>query len=320
MVYRADRSTVGVYELFSVPTDFSAPSVRLNGPLPAGGSVAGLGFAGFSDFAIGAGDRVAYRADQTVPGTFELFSVPADGSASPLRLSPALVRVSSLWLSPAEDEVYFTTERSLYRVPLDGSTASRPVAADIPLEPMAFSPDGSTILGTHSPVEERAGLYTVPADGSATPVLLLEGGTSGFGYYSRFEDPRFASDGVHVLLNLENYYEVLYYDLFSVRWKSLGDRARAPGAEPRRGRLLDEPLRLNLTRFDYSGNFALDVDSPIDRMAFQEAYVVYSAAYDGAQRVALTPAGWTSEYDRIAVSGSDVVFGARTAAGRSVLR
>src|SRR5262245_56220718 len=229
MVYRADRSTVGVYELFSVPTDFSAPSVRLNGPLPAGGSVAGLGFAGFSDFAIGAGDRVAYRADQTVPGTFELFSVPADGSASPLRLSPALVRVSSLWLSPAEDEVYFTTERSLYRVPLDGSTASRPVAADIPLEPMAFSPDGSTILGTHSPVEERAGLYTVPADGSATPVLLLEGGTSGFGYYSRFEDPRFASDGVHVLLNLENYYEVLYYDLFSVRWKSLGDRARAGG-------------------------------------------------------------------------------------------
>src|SRR5262245_43959122 len=64
MVYRADRSAVGVYELFSVPTDFSAPPVRLNGPLPAGGSVAGLGFAGFSDFAIGAGDRVAYRSEE----------------------------------------------------------------------------------------------------------------------------------------------------------------------------------------------------------------------------------------------------------------
>jgi hypothetical protein len=35
------------------------------------------------------GEQVAYLADQITDGRYELFSVPIDGSAAPVRLSPS---------------------------------------------------------------------------------------------------------------------------------------------------------------------------------------------------------------------------------------
>src|SRR5262245_3209574 len=323
MVYRADRSAVGLYELFSVPTDFSAPPVRLNGPLPAGGSVAGSASAGLSDFAIGAGNRVAYRADQTTVGTFELYSVPADGSEGPLRLSPALVRVSRLWLSPGGDEVFYSDQQSLHRVPLDGSSGPGLVAR-FPANEVLFSPHGSwavLIQGADDDID-RQRLYSMRLDGSVPPLLLqLSDPSEAFVVGAQFEDVSFASDGAHILYNHDLYFEgESYIDLYSARLLSSGALARAPTAPPQPGRpLLDRPpTRLNLTRQAAEG-FALDEDSPLDRVAYKESGVVFSASYDGA-RVPLSPPGWASDSDRIAVSGTDVVFGARTGAGNSVLR
>src|SRR5262245_7758226 len=62
VVYRDDRVQAFRFELFSRPLDGSAPSVRLNGPLHAQGSVGVSNYTG--SFAIGAQDQVVYWADE----------------------------------------------------------------------------------------------------------------------------------------------------------------------------------------------------------------------------------------------------------------
>jgi len=76
-------------ELHVRPVDASRPSLRLDGPSVVGGEV--------SAFLLAARGRVAvYLADARVVGQRELFSVPTDGSCSPLRLS-APVTGSGVW-------------------------------------------------------------------------------------------------------------------------------------------------------------------------------------------------------------------------------
>src|SRR6185436_7437864 len=83
VVYRARNAALQT-ELRSVLLDGSQAARTLNGPLVSGGGV--FGFAVTPDSA-----RVLYRANQDASGVIELFSVPVDGSAAPVKLSSNMV-------------------------------------------------------------------------------------------------------------------------------------------------------------------------------------------------------------------------------------
>src|SRR5262249_5962612 len=83
-VYRADARTDDVFELFATPVDGSGGTVRLSGALGAGGDVQ-------ESFAISPdGLTVVYRADQDVDERYQIYRVPIDGSAAPVRLNDPL--------------------------------------------------------------------------------------------------------------------------------------------------------------------------------------------------------------------------------------
>ncbi len=84
VVYIADQDLDEQYELYSVPIgggDEDAGPIRLNGPLVFDGDVRW--------FRISPdGECVVYQAAPDVRLEYGLFSVPIDGSADPIRLSP----------------------------------------------------------------------------------------------------------------------------------------------------------------------------------------------------------------------------------------
>jgi len=71
----------GQFELFSVPSDASAPVVRLNPPLVAGGNIKDANIINAPSFHFSPdGLWVLFVADAEQDGVNELFAVPADGS------------------------------------------------------------------------------------------------------------------------------------------------------------------------------------------------------------------------------------------------
>ncbi len=72
----------GPLELFVSDIDGSSAPKKLNLPLPVGGSIDYLAFA--PD-----GQHLIYFGDQVTDGVEEMFSVPVDGSALPVKLGPA---------------------------------------------------------------------------------------------------------------------------------------------------------------------------------------------------------------------------------------
>ena len=72
-VYRASHDDPQALDLYSVPVDGSAPAVRLNPPLVAGGNVE------WPPLFSPDSSRVVYVADQDVDGMLELYSVPLAG-------------------------------------------------------------------------------------------------------------------------------------------------------------------------------------------------------------------------------------------------
>jgi Tol biopolymer transport system component len=96
VVYVADQEVDDVFELYSVPIDGSAAPAKLNGLLPNGGDVPGI-----DSLEITAdGTRVLYLADQEVDEVFELYVVPIDASAAPLKLSAVLNAETNVGLYP----------------------------------------------------------------------------------------------------------------------------------------------------------------------------------------------------------------------------
>jgi hypothetical protein len=131
------------------------------------------------------GDRVVYGAAMDFLGPVELYSVPSDGSAPPIRLSPPLgdMDVQEIELVPSGDRALFIAGinngngnqgRLLYSVRIDGSAApvllfsasSGDLAPDFALEPLG----GLVVFSSFGR------LYRVPLDGSASAVLLGDGG------------------------------------------------------------------------------------------------------------------------------------------------
>jgi len=190
-------------ELWSAPLDASQPAVLLTPPADPNRSV--------ERYVITPDEsRVIYRADQDTDEQYELYSVPIDGSAAPVRLNGPLVaggdvggRRSTLEvpheleptfeLTPDGLQVIYRADadvveqRGLFRVASDGSTAAAPLfalPAHASVSDFVLSPDGTRVaLRADLDVDEAQELYVV-ALGGGTPVRvsgpLVPGGEVAF--------------------------------------------------------------------------------------------------------------------------------------------
>jgi hypothetical protein len=85
VVFAVHLATGGV--LLAAPSDASRPPVSLNWPFPAGGGVLEDASGIRSSVAIASGGRhVFFLGEQDVDGVVELYSVPIDGSAPPMKM------------------------------------------------------------------------------------------------------------------------------------------------------------------------------------------------------------------------------------------
>jgi Tol biopolymer transport system component len=306
VVYRADRETYLQFELFSRPLDGSAPSLRLNGPMPAEGDV-GVNGNIQGSFAVGAGDRVVYLASETI-GRYELFSVPADGSATRVRISEFGDPIKDYALDPAGMRVVYrqgpyTGASELVVVPVDGSAAPLHLAPGQNAQDFWIAPDGATLAFSASvPSSDDRELYLVPLDGSAAPRLLTRTHPPGFSLaFVFFDDVVFTPDGSRLVYNeVENFDDDLTPELYSVRLD-----ASQPSV-----RLSNGPF--------HPGPFVLGPAAPLVRVAFQINGAFVSIGVDGTQLVQLSPAGWMPRSAPL-VSGSDVFFTAFQAGTGSTL-
>ncbi len=190
VLYLADQTTVGVFELFSVPTG-GGVATKLNGTLVAGGDVAFFKTDGVSA-------RIVYVADQDTDGRNELYSVPAAGGAV-TKLngtmpggSTGIATIGAFRVWPDGSKVVYRTDQStagkieLYSVPITGGSPTKlnpalvaggnVVALSLPV----FA-DGSTRLAYRADqeVDERFELYSVPVNGGSVFKLnasLVAGG------------------------------------------------------------------------------------------------------------------------------------------------
>jgi len=161
VVYEADEETDGVHELYSAPL-LGGARVKLNAPLVPGGEVRNLSGQGPA-FRLSPLGMVAYHADQLASLRFELFAVPLDGSALPVRLNATLPSGGQVLddfelTADGASVVYAADQRvnevvELYHVPLDASLAPRvfsgPLVAggDVLLErPFRLTADGERVL------------------------------------------------------------------------------------------------------------------------------------------------------------------------------
>lgn len=187
----------------------AADPVRVSTPFPAGtaGDVEQYG-------ATADGTRAIYVADELEDEVDELFSVPLDGSAAPIRLNPPM--------GPAADVVEFAVEpsgtRLVYRadafdddrfellgVPQDGSlpavSLSGPMTAGGDVFSMAIAPVGGRVA--YLADQDTDGifeLFSVPIDGSA-PRVRLHAALSGARDVE--SDFAFTADGTHVVFRAE---------------------------------------------------------------------------------------------------------------------
>jgi Tol biopolymer transport system component len=112
-------------------------------------------------FALGPdGTRAVYIADQAVAARFELYSVPVDGSGSPVKISTGLPfgtgdeGVSRFQISPDGSRVVFLADPNagagaddVFSAPIDGSSApiQLSLATHRPVQAFGLSPDGARV-------------------------------------------------------------------------------------------------------------------------------------------------------------------------------
>lgn len=288
VLYRSDQLVDNFYDLFSTPADGSTATVMLNDPLVAGGNVGGqainiFGAGGRVDYAVAPGSgRVVYVADQDTNDVDELFSVPGDRSASPVRLNgdlPLGQDVMGFWITPDGQLVIFQAgtfaSSALFRVPTDGSAPAVAVTGYSNKSSVWLGPDGSTVVYAEpDQFGIQTSLYRVPTNGSAAPTFIVESApplSFGFTYFGELT---FSDDGTRVV----------FAQLFDEDGLEQSDLLTAS---------LDgsyAPRYLNLQPLDgYVRPYVYDGD---DRVVFIEGGGVVAISLDGSQRVVLDPAGW----------------------------
>jgi len=173
VVYRADQNVDERFELFSALAGGSAAPVRLNAALSAAQDV--LANSPNPSFRVAPdGARVVFRAGPP----FELYSVPTDGSASPIALStgvPGTGSPAAFEISPDGQRVVFLFNNNgtlqLHSIPIDGSAPV--VMLHPPVGPgTVFSfrvAPSSSAVAFAAGQNQHAELYLSPIDGSAAP-------------------------------------------------------------------------------------------------------------------------------------------------------
>jgi hypothetical protein len=180
-VYLADGDTDEVKELYSVLVNGIGLPTKLNTPLVFGREVR-------EDFQISAdSNRVLYLTDQGTDDVFELYSVPINGSAPPVKLNNPLVSGYGVFygyqVSADSSRVVYQADQNLdyvlelYSVPIDGSAPPIQINTPMPsghyLSSFQINSNSNTVvyradqdtIGVHE-------LYSVPIDGSTLPTKL----------------------------------------------------------------------------------------------------------------------------------------------------
>ncbi|NOT30340.1 MAG: hypothetical protein HOP15_07820 [Planctomycetes bacterium] len=190
VVYVADQDTDGVLELYSVPADGSGAVLKLNGPLVSAAVHPYSNDLLASSAPFGADHARAVFALDTFVGSqtiTELFSVPVDASAGPVKLNAPLVSGGSV--SPGQgwgfegSHVFYIADQDtdeigeLYGVPLDGAPGlvklNGPMAPTPPpfrVDCLAFTSDATRVVYALDGANTE--ISSVPADGSGSPISL----------------------------------------------------------------------------------------------------------------------------------------------------
>jgi Tol biopolymer transport system component len=156
-VFIADKDTVNIPELYSVPVDGSSAPVKISA-----GLTFAAGKAGVSSFQISPDSaRVVFLADPaTTSGVNEIFSAPTDGSSAPVKLNAAAAApVTGFGITPNSAwAVFFGVDTStasgaveLYRAAI-GTAASAVQISDVG----QGNPAGDVLAASFSPDSTRA--------------------------------------------------------------------------------------------------------------------------------------------------------------------
>lgn len=196
VLYSADQDTKDLIELYSAPLDGSAGPTKISGEMVENGGL--RDFTG--SFKISPdGSLAVYRAQQDTDEVYELYVVPVDGSADPVKLNSELPEGGGTYsfdITPNNKYLIYTADQDtdnineLYQVPLDGLETPIKLSGELVengnVSQFKISPDGQYVVyladqETNDVVE----LFMAPVDGSALPVKLngelVENGDVGFG-------------------------------------------------------------------------------------------------------------------------------------------
>jgi len=316
VVYRSDELTDNRYELFSAPPDGSGPTVKLNDPLAPGANVGGAGLNVFGsggwDYAVSTTGRVVFFLDQNTDNLDELYSVPLDGSASPVRLNGPNVTgagVMNFWILPGGQNVLYRADEgdtgNLYRVPIDGSAPATLITPNFDVSKRVWiSPDGSMATFTVPFGFDRESLYSVPTDGSAAPILLGTTVPPIFFGITVVENLLISDDSTHAVLHQafdEDGYEDA--DLITVPL----DGSHLPWV------LNQHPLNPYERPYVFDGAF---------RVGFFDGTELVCVDLDGSQRVEIDAGPWVPDTFgdalNLSADGTRVVFLARQGAQRAL--
>lgn len=173
--YAADGEVNNVIELWKVDID-GGPSTRVNEEIASSYDV----FEYAVGLTSGGAERVVYRVGRTVQGEHELWSVPANGSTGPIRISRGMVTGGGVdryfQISPNGNRVLYLADAtdngsfSLYSVPIAGGTSTQlngelDGAAGVKPD-FVISPDSNTaVYRSDEGAETLLELYSVPMTG-----------------------------------------------------------------------------------------------------------------------------------------------------------
>ena len=191
-VFSGDADQDGLSELYSVPTDGSAPPVELNSPVVSGGDVQGFLLSPDSE-------RVVFWGDLSTDGKRELYSAPIDASSPAVKLNAPIGAGGSVTMtfepcvqiSPDSTRVVYlavsgTDVHELFSVPIDGSAPAAKIngplvtggdvgffinSGGLRLFRPGFliSPDSSRVVYmADQEVDGPSELFAVPIDGGPT--------------------------------------------------------------------------------------------------------------------------------------------------------
>ncbi len=188
VVFRADKNTDDVFELYSTPINSGAVT-KISGTLVAGGDV---GFFRISPDST----RVVIQADKDTAGVLELYSTPISSNTSePIKISGSLVAggtVFFLRISPDGTRVVFTADKDtndvveLYSTPIANNSPIKISGAMVAGGNVAYyliSPDSARVVFlANKDTNGTDELYSTPIAASAPIKIsgtLVAGGDAG---------------------------------------------------------------------------------------------------------------------------------------------